>query len=329
MTSTVPTHRSTEGDVPPAEPPHAPSEICGYRVESALLSSLADQADFPGPSYLAVGPGGRGVVLKPLDRDCMLENGLHPSIKERLSRVRELALGGVANLYGVERDPAAANPAAPAGGPAPPAWLVWEHVPGRTLAEYAADAGCSHRKLVLAARELVLMVDGLHRQGIVHGAIRGSNVIVDAYGAVRLTHVSPLLYADPADDLWGVVNALRDVAGTRRDAGAPPAAESPLGRVLSDVEAMMNPDDHAAPGGDAVLRVLAGRLGGIIEARDPVEAGPEVGPEVDSAQRRRSFLGALLVVALGVAVAYAAWRLGRFPDEPVPAWLQSLRDTWR
>src|SRR5687768_5806805 len=93
-----------------ADEPQVPRELCGYPVESRLQSTLASEPDFLGPSYLAAGPGGRGVVLKPLDRDCLLKNGLHPSIRERLARVRELALAGVANLYGVERDPAAKPP---------------------------------------------------------------------------------------------------------------------------------------------------------------------------------------------------------------------------
>src|SRR5687767_16037968 len=85
-----------------------PPEICGYPVDSAL--SAGGEDGLP-PSYFAIGPGGRGVVLKPLEGDCVLKGKatLHPSIKERLSRVRELALAGVANLYGVERDRASSD----------------------------------------------------------------------------------------------------------------------------------------------------------------------------------------------------------------------------
>src|SRR5687768_3408959 len=144
----------------PTSPPAAPgaadrTEICGYPIDSALQSTQADEPDFLGPSYLAIGPGGRGIVLKPLDRDCILTQGLHPSIKERLGRVRELALGGVANLYGVEREPGVPS--------SERAWLIWEYVRGKTLADYAADAGCTQRKLALVARELVLLLEALHR----------------------------------------------------------------------------------------------------------------------------------------------------------------------
>src|SRR3982751_1045875 len=95
----TPTNPTT---TPPA--PSVPDSICGYPVIAGLASSQASESDFLGPSFEAKGPGGRSVVLKPLDRDCLLPSGLHPSIKERLARVRELALGSVANLYGVERE---------------------------------------------------------------------------------------------------------------------------------------------------------------------------------------------------------------------------------
>src|SRR5687767_13638500 len=87
-----------------SNPPATPSELCGYPVDSALSPS--------GSTFLAIGPGGRGVVLKKMDDDCLLRGQLHPSIRERLGRVRELAHGGVANLYGVARDGAAADGAA-------------------------------------------------------------------------------------------------------------------------------------------------------------------------------------------------------------------------
>ena len=319
MTPTDPSTKpeSPNGSAVSAAEEPVPAEVCGYPVTAALPSSLSAEPDFLGPSYLAVGPGGRGIVLKPLDRDCLLKNGLHPSIKERLARVRELAMAGVANLYGVEREPAAKPPApSPAAGP-PPAWLIWEHVPGQPLSAYAASPACTQRKLALVGRELVLTVDALHRQGIVHGALRASNVIVDPFGNVQLTHVSPLLYTDPADDVWGVVNALGEVVRARGEEA------TPLGRTLADVETMLNPADGVAPGGDAVLRILAGRLGGIIEARDPVDPLPADACEPEAALRRRSLIGVAVVLLVGAAAAYVAWRLVRFPDEPLLPWLQS------
>src|SRR5687767_7181716 len=90
-----------------------PTELCGY----AVVETLAE-----GATYLAIGPGGRGVALKRLDPDCLHNDLLHPDVRDRLSRVRELAHAGVANLIGVGKD---------AGSAA--SWLIWEYVEGKPL----------------------------------------------------------------------------------------------------------------------------------------------------------------------------------------------------
>jgi hypothetical protein len=301
----------------PITDPAVPGDLCGYPVEAVLRSSQAGESDFIGPSYLAAGPGGRKVVLKPLDPDCLLKNRLHPSIKERLSRVRELALGVVANLYGVERD----APAAPAGqiGGAVRAWLIWEYVPGVTLSEYAADPGCTTRKLTMVARELVLGVEALHRQGIVHGAIRPTNVIVNAFGSVRVTHVSPLLYTDAGDDLWGILDALGKTVETRKE------EETPLGRLVAEVSASLEQAAEPAPPSDAVLRRLATRLAALIEVRDYAELSPVDPPEAEATPRRRSLLAAAVVLIVGAAIAGGVWWALRRPAA-LPTWLQFMKD---
>ena len=67
------------------------------------------------------------VVRKRLDDDCLLDGQLHPSIRQRLERVRELPLTGVANLIGVEKNNAGV------------AELVWQFVTG--------TSGCCARRL--------------------------------------------------------------------------------------------------------------------------------------------------------------------------------------
>src|SRR4051812_15826439 len=143
------------------EPPTTPAELCGYPVDSALSEA--------GATYLAIGPGGRGVVLKKMEDDCLLRGQLHPSIRERLARVRELAHGGVANLYGVGREGEGEAAAGTAGGAVGGAWLIWEYVDGESFADYAAAPNRTLRDLAMAGRELALAVDLLHMQGIVHG----------------------------------------------------------------------------------------------------------------------------------------------------------------
>lgn len=247
----------------------APPELCGYRVDRALT---------PGQSFLAIGPGGRRVVLKRVDDDCLLRDRLHPSIKERLSRVRELAHGGVANLHGVERDERAA-------------WLVWEYVEGRTFGEHVADPHARPpRDLAVLARELILAVDSLHLRGIVHGAIIASNVIVCPEGSgVRLTHVSPLLYTEIDVDVDCVHSLLEHAAEQRGE------RDSQFGRLAAEARRQRMP-----------LRVLGTKVAAMLEVR-PEPNEPQVRSE-ERHIRRRTLLAAAVVALVGIALACVIWR---------------------
>ncbi len=284
---------------PPQQARGTPSDICGYAVDSALSDT--------GSTYLAVGPGGRGVVLKKMDEDCLLRGQLHPSIRERLARVRELAHGAVANLYGVARDGGdAENDSRDRGGLVGPVWLIWEYVEGQTFADYAADSNRSLRDLAAAGRELALAVDLLHMQGIVHGSIGPGNVIVSPSGGVRLTHVSPLLYTDPVPDAEAVAYLLESTVAARGE------SESPLGVLLARAR-----EEKLA------LRPLAARLAALVESRslDPPaeDAGRDNGP------RRRAKYAAAVVAIAGVLLGLAAWRAAATPAlrAKVEAWLRA------
>lgn len=253
----------------PAPPDQAalPSEICGYVVDSALTL---------GSSFLAIGPGGRGVVLKQLDSECLLRGLLHPSIRERLSRVRELAHPGVANLHGVGRE----------GGRA---YLIWEYVPGTSFDQWMAAAHRSPHQLTAFARELILSVDSLHMQGIIHGAVTGSNVIIDPAGGVRLTHVSPLLYTDPLADVESVVALLEDAVQARGE------QDMPLGQLLAEARRDEMP-----------LRVVGARVAALIEARQP-DPPPQARDADDRTTRRRSRRMAVAVAILGIVGGIVLW----------------------
>ncbi len=278
--------------------------VCGYQVVGPLAPSLMTPGESiaseaaheaaPRP-LLARGPGGRPVSLKPLDQDCLVgdrSGSLHPSVRERLSRVRELALAGVANLYGVEREAGAA-------------WLIWEYIPGKSFVDYASASAQSPLDVATAARELVLTVESLHLQGIVHGSIASGNVIVGPTRGVRLTHVSPYLYADPAEDAQAVYDLIEQAVVARRELG------SPLPAMLAEA--------RAASGEHLSLRPLATRLAAFLGSRRPSSlddaAVATTRPhENDAGPRGRALAGAAAVTVLGIAAAWGAWQaVGRPP----------------
>ncbi|HVT88158.1 MAG TPA: protein kinase [Tepidisphaeraceae bacterium] len=148
------------------------------------------------------------LIRKPLGEDCLLDGQLHPSIIERLQRIRELPVAGAANFHGVEGDD---------GG----LFLLWEFVPGKSLEEFLAQPHTQQER-ERVARELTRAVASLHAQGIVHGALHSRNVIIDQRGRVCLTHISPLLWSDAAQDARSMDQLLLQlkVAGADDDAAS-------------------------------------------------------------------------------------------------------------
>lgn len=247
--------------------PDPPAELCGFRVAATLAEKK---------TYLAIGPSGRGIVLKKLDDECILRGLLHPNIRERLSRVRELAHGGVANLHGVARD-------------GDQAWLIWEYAEGIPFDQYAATPGRAPREIAIAARELALATSSLHLRGIVHGAMVAGNVIVRPAAGIRLTHVSPLLYNDPAVDSESVLALLYYVIELRDE------LQTPLGRILARArQQKMN------------LRELGGRLAAFIESRD-IDQPADAQDLILQMPRRRALIGAAIVAFIGLAMAASIW----------------------
>jgi hypothetical protein len=165
--------------------PAAPA-IAEYRV----IDRLAPE------TYLCGAPGQRQVVLKKLDDDCLLKGQLHPAIADRLGRVQELAHPAIANLHGVRRDPTAA-------------WLMWEWIPGQMLEQFVTDHQGDWRPVWRMLRDCIDILESIHERGLVHGAVHERNFIVDASGLLRLTHASPLLYTDEADDTVAIVQMIR------------------------------------------------------------------------------------------------------------------------
>jgi serine/threonine protein kinase len=258
------------------------SDIGGYRILRTLI---------PDQSWLGVASGGRQVVLKTLDEDCLWQGQLHPNIKDRLARVRELAHAGVANLHGVERDGSLT-------------YLVWEFTEGQTLGERAAQPSCGQRDFLLLARELVLGVEMMHARGIVHGTLKPSNVIIDRENQVVITHVSPLLYSEPSDDVQAVVALLTELQEQRGGGGL----DSPLGHLLA----------QASDGGMS-LRRLATRLGAMIESREPEMRAPSDGAAARAIRQRAVMgAGATALIALAIFLGLKQYANARTPKPPTP-----------
>lgn len=243
-----------------------------------------------GRTYEAMGESGRRVVLKRLEEDCLLSGRegvvLHSQIRDRLTAVRELAHPQVANLYAVERD-------------GDFTFMVWEHLAGEPLDAWATAEGREQRQVMLLARELVLAVEGLHTLGIVHGQLHAANVLVEDR-RVRLTHVSPLLYTDAAEDAAAVVGMLREVVAARGE------AQTPFGQLIEQAERERRP-----------LASLATALALLLDPRSP-RVEPEAVEELTP--RGRSLTAAVFVALLGVLVAWALWQysLARRPAPPMP-----------
>jgi hypothetical protein len=160
---------------------------------------------------------------------------------------------------------------------------------------------------MLLVRELVLTVESLHLQGIVHGSLNGHHAIVGRNGAIRLTHVSPLLYADPADDAEAIeqtVGAILEERGERA---------GPLGRLLAEAsESTMS------------LRAMASRIAALADSRDVAPIPPSADAREEHRTRKRAVFGAFLAAMTGVAVAYTVWHASGTPGrEMLPAWVKS------
>ncbi|CAN5580336.1 hypothetical protein BH10PLA1_BH10PLA1_17250 [soil metagenome] len=245
--------------------PLPPDTIGDFRILTALSAT----------TFRALGPGDKAVVLKLCDVECLQRGKLHPGIHARMSRVRELAHPGVANLHSVERD-------------GPYLFAVWDDVPGLPIDQYVRTHQPSSPSLARMARELILVVESLHALGLVHGRIAAGNVIVAPRGNIRLTHVSPLLYDDPAIDEAATLDLLNRLVQS-------PSAGQPLR------DAVQHAIDQKLP-----LRSLATTLSVSLDL--PATNEDQSAPDSDSGVRWSTLGLAISFAVLGLAVAWVIYR---------------------
>ena len=157
-----------------------------------LIQTLASDR-----SFLCCDSSGNVVVLQKLEADCLPGNRLHPGIRDRLSRIRELPLAEVAPFRGVERWNHAQTTYT---------CMVWLYLDGQNWEEQTAQAPDQFPQL---ASSFAATIATLHELGIVHGNLHPRNVIVRPTGQVWITHLSPYLFVDPQVDLAALVHIMR------------------------------------------------------------------------------------------------------------------------
>lgn len=270
-----------------APQPASPQELCGYTLVRWLKE---------GRTALCRSDAGRPLVLKKLDQDCLLEGDLHPDVRERLARIRELAHGQVATLITVERD---------AHGDV---YAVWQHIDGQDFESWACDKQRDQRQVARMMRNLVLAVEAMHAQGIVHGRLHGRNILVDDAGVLRLLDVSPLLFTDPQDDAAAMAKLFEAIIHTRGE------RESNLGAGLI-----------RQTNGGAALADFSKAISQMIHSQDtqPAQAAED---ERDEHRRRRSLRWAMACAVLTGVLALAAWWMfSRSVAPPPEAPIEALK----
>jgi hypothetical protein len=181
-------------------------------MRSISADRLADQADIdsyrliqtltPDHVFLCSDASANVVVLVRLEDDCLHQGILHPSVRDRLARLRELPHPRVATLRGVERWNGIA-------------YLVWIYLDGENWDDHVRQ---HPEQFPMLAASVAAAVDALHDLGIVHGNLHGQNIIVRPDGEPWLTQISPYLYTDPQADISAVMDLLRQTAGNQASA---------------------------------------------------------------------------------------------------------------
>lgn len=256
---------------------HTSRRLGDYRVLRELSAT--------GRSLLVEDAHGHRLVLKLLPHDCLMGDQLHPNIRQRLARVRELADLRVAALRGVERIDGRA-------------YLVWEYIEGEPLADRLGDPPPA------LLREVALAVESLHSHGLVHGAVHARNVILthgvgDSNRAVRLTHVSPLLYDEPRDDAIATIEMFESLlpAGTWNQS---------LRQLLRDARSQRQP-----------LSWLRGRLRLSASPTD-FSATDKVSNDQNRRRNLRLLASVILLGALVFSILITFWSVRSSPNRSSP-----------
>ena len=249
-------------------------EVGGWRVVRPLGSTslLVRRADEPeaghDPQEL--------FVMRPVPQDCMISPGrLHEQVRARLEKLRDLPELSILTAAQVLWD-------------GHRGWLVRKWVDGQSL----AHAVLQPPRLLEVARALVAIVERSHLLGMIHGAIKPSNIIVTPDSSVVLTDVSVYWQDQPAADIHAIVRALRLANGRLR----PPDARLAMALGPAAEQASIKE-----------LRTLIGtELSPRESVRQAWSARQARSSDLRRARRHQAAIAAMLA-ALGCAVAAGIW----------------------
>ena len=197
------------------------------------------------------------------------------------------------------------------------AYLVWELVRGRSLAELAG--GLDDGEAAEAAAQVLEALAYAHSQGVVHRDVKPQNVMVDERGHVKVMDfgIARLMDAETLTsegDMLGTVAYMSPEQAAGRRAG-PPSDVYSAAMVLYELLAGTNPLRGATPG-ETISNVLAGRLPSLRELSPrPARRAHRRGRRRRCCRRRPSVPAAL---ELSEALRAVAGRLGGRASRAAP-----------
>jgi tRNA A-37 threonylcarbamoyl transferase component Bud32 len=305
-----------------------PSTLVGRRSHAAPLPT------FIGPYRVVerLGSGAQGDVYRAvhpcLGRDVVVKLARHGLPQERRQKlIDEAAIlvrlnhPGTVKVYGADLFE---------GRP----FVVYEHVPGRSLAELLRRERLPPSRAVRLVADLAATLDRIHRHGALHLDLKPGNVLIDAAGRPRLIDFGLACLSQawgeiglPADGVRGTqmymapeqAEGVADRLGVRTDVfglggilyhlltNRPPFDGKDTGEVLQRVRrAEMVPPRRLEPQVPQALERICLRA----LARKPEDRFASVGEMARAlrAYQRRPWLLAAVVVVLGLLGALlAAW----------------------